>query len=460
MPPIPPFQRPDPERRPAWRPALEILAAGLAAADPAAAVRRGLRREGDTLVAGETRIDLADLDRVLLVAAGKAATAMVHAAEAILGDRLAGGVAVTVYGAGGRAERTIIHEAGHPLPDPAGLLATRHIARLLAGAGERDLVLALISGGASALLEMPAARIQLADLQAATSTLLASGASIDELNTVRKHLSAVKGGGLARLAAPARVLALVLSDVVGSPLDIIASGPTVPDPSRYADAAAVVARRDLWGRLPAPIADHLRRGMAGEVPETLKPGDPVFERVLTRVVGENADAAAAAAARAAALGYASMVLTTYLEGEAREAGRLLAALGKEMAARAQPLAPPACLVLGGETTVTMRRLGGRGGRNQELALAAALALEGPAWDRVTVAGLGTDGIDGASEAAGALVDGTSVARARAAGLDPLAALDANDSASFFEALGDAIVCGPTGTNVNDLALVLVQAAGG
>ncbi len=473
------LRSPDPDTRPGWRPALSILGAGLAAADPAVAVRRALAVDGGRLVvdvpvadggtetadqpkvAGEARIagaaavDLGAIDRVFLVGAGKAATAMVRAAEAILGDRVAAGVAVTGYGAGGQAARTTIHEAGHPMPDPAGLMATRHIARLLAGTTERDLVLALISGGGSALLEMPAGRIPLVDLQAATSALLACGATIDEINCVRKHASAVKGGGLARLAAPARVVALVLSDVVGSPLDVIASGPTVPDPTTYAEAAAILSRYELWGQLPASIGEHLRRGLAGEVPETLKPGDPIFARVATRVIGDNATAAMAAAAHARELGYAALLLTTYLEGEAREAGRVLAAIGKELAARGQPLAPPACVVAGGETTVTLRRLGGRGGRNQELALAAALALDRPAWSGVTLASMGTDGIDGATDAAGAIVDGTTAVRARVAGLDPGDALARHDSGAFFAALGDRIVTGPTGTNVNDLAVVLV-----
>jgi hydroxypyruvate reductase len=453
-----PFQSPDPESRPGWRPALEILAAGLAGADPAAAVRRHLRIEGPQLICGEARIDLDSVDRIFLVAAGKAATAMVLTAEEILGDRLDAGVAVTARGTERAARRTTIHAGGHPLPDPGSLMATRHIAKLLEHAGQGDLVIALISGGASALMELPAGRIPLIDIQSATSALLGSGAPIEELNILRKHLSRVKGGGLAKLAAPARLATLVLSDVVGSRLDVIASGPTVPDPSSYAEAAAIIAQRDLWRAMPASIGDHLRKGMAGYAAETPKPGDPLFDRVSTSLIGDNASAAEAAAEKARALGYETRVLTTWLEGEAREAGRFLAALGKELAARGQPLTLPACYILGGETTVTLRRLGGSGGRNQELALAAALALDDPRWSVITLAAMGTDGIDGMTEAAGALVDGTSAARARAAGLDPAGSLDRHDSATYFAALGDRIVCGPTGTNVNDLALVLVDRA--
>lgn len=448
------FRSPDRAARPGWGPALEILAAALRAADPAAAVRQALALDGQVLLAGEERLDLSEVEHSYLVGAGKAATAMVQAAEAVLGDRLTSGVAVTVHGAGGLARRTTIREAGHPLPDPAGLVATRHIARLLERTTERDLVIALLSGGASALLELPAGRIPLVDLRTATSALLASGATIHEMNAVRKHLSAVKGGGLARLAAPAHVLALVLSDVVGDPLDVIASGPTVPDPTTFADAAAILTRYRLWAELPESIHTHLRAGMAGQISETAKPGDAVFERVSTWVIGGNATAAAAAVEQARQLGFQALRLTTFLEGEAREVGRVMAALGKEMARHGQPLAPPACLVAGGETTVTLKHLGGVGGRNQELALAAALALEG--WEAVSLAAMGTDGLDGATDAAGALVDGTTVARASAVGLDPLDALEWHNSGPFFERLGDHIVTGPTGTNVNDLVVVLVR----
>jgi len=435
-----------------------VLGAALEAADPEAAVRRHLALSGEVLVAGRETIDLAAFDRVLLVAAGKAAVGMARAAEAILGERLVAGLAVTPRGtqAEGALARTLVLAGGHPLPDPASLVATRRIAGLLATTTERDLVLVLLSGGASALMEMPAGRLSLVDVQTATSMLLASGATIGEMNTVRKHLSGVKGGGLARLAAPARLVALVLSDVVGSPPDVIASGPTVPDPTTYADAAAVLSGAGLWHGLPAAVADHVRAGLRGDVPETPKPGDPAFARATTVVVGDNAGAAAAAATRAAALGYHALVLTTYLEGEARDAGRVLAGVAKEVAHRDRPAPRPACLVAGGETTVTLRRLGGVGGRNQELALAAALALDG--WAGVTFATLGTDGIDGATDAAGAVVDGGTVARARAAGLDPAEALARHDSGAFFEATGERLVTGPTGTNVNDLVVILVERA--
>lgn len=449
-----PFRAPDPSAHPNWQAALDILAAGLAAAEPGAAVRRHLHLDGQALTAGGVEIDLSGIEHVYLVAAGKAATAMTQATESVLGERLTAGVAVTVPDGKGPTARTTVHSGGHPLPDPGSLMATRHIVRLLERTTERDLVLVLLSGGASSLMELPAGRIALVDVQTATSSLLSCGAPIGEVNAVRKHLSAIKGGGLARLAAPAQVVALVLSDVVGNPLATIAGGPTVPDPSTFADAASVLSRHDLWSQVPTSIGEHLRNGLAGRVPETVKPGDPLFDRCRTLVIGDNARAAAGALARAEELGYHSLLLTTWLQGEAREAGRFLAAVGQEIAWSGRPIPTPACVVVGGETTVTLRRLGGSGGRNQELALAAALALDG--WATVTLASLGTDGVDGATAHAGAIVDGSTLTRAGAAGLNAAEALARHDSGTFFAALGDALVTGATGTNVNDLAVVVVE----
>jgi len=470
---------------------MDILAAGLHAADPAACVARHLRADDDGLMVGGlrrqgagdparmalgdvglegagdlARIAWSDIDRLLLVAVGKAAAAMAASAEAILGERVAGGMIIAPTGTDAASRRAMVLHAGHPLPDPAGLMATRAVLRLLEGTSARDVVLVLLSGGASAMLEQPAGRrMPLVDIAVATSALLSSGATIDEINAVRKHVSAVKGGQLVRAAAPARVVTLVLSDVASGRLDTVGSGPTAPDPTTFADAARVITARGLWGAMPASIGEHLRAGMAGDVPETPKPGDPLFAGTILRTVGDNAGAAEAAAERAIALGYATNILTTRLEGESREAGRFLAAIGREIALDGRPLHAPACLVVGGETTVTLRRLGGSGGRNRELALAAALALadvgggdgEGSrgSGDPILLAALGTDGADAGADAAGAIVDGTTVARAAAAGLDAAGALERHDSGPFFAALGDALITGPTGTNVRDLVVVLV-----
>jgi hydroxypyruvate reductase len=369
---------------------------------------------------------------------------MTAAVASLLGERITEGVVVTGYGqgvqrlAGGSAVQGI--EAGHPLPDENSVRGARRVVDLAQRATARDLFLCLISGGGSALLTLPVPDLDVADLRALTETLLRAGATIHEVNTVRKHLSQVKGGQLARLVAPASCVTLVLSDVVGDALDVIASGPTAPDRSTRADARAVLARYHLSDRAPL-----LR--------ETPKPGDTLFEGVQHVVVGSNRLAARAAVEEAEGRGYRALLLGTYVEGEAREVGRVTAALAKSVRAQGDPIAPPACLVWGGETTVTVRGEGA-GGRNQELALAAALALEG--WAGVLLMALATDGVDGPTDAAGALVTGETAAAAREAGLDARAFLARNDSYHFFERAGGLIRTGPTGTNVNDLLVVLVD----
>jgi len=331
------------------------------------------------------------------------------------------------------------------------------MADLLRGAGERDLVVCAISGGGSALMTLPVAGVSLADLQALTQILLRCGATINQINTLRKHLSQVAGGQLARLAHPAAVVSLILSDVVGDPLDVIASGPTVADPTTFADAWQIVADFGVAGQLPQAIIGHLQAGLSGALPDTPKPGDASLERVQNVVIGSNRSAGRAAAAAAEQLGFDTLLLTSFLEGEASQVGRVLAGLGKGLA-RAEamhpvgrPLARPACLVLGGETTVTLRG-DGKGGRNQEMALSAALALAG--WPDLLVACLATDGTDGPTDAAGAFADGSTVPRAAALGMRAAEYLARNDAYPFFHRLGDLIIIGPTQTNVNDLALVL------
>jgi hydroxypyruvate reductase len=378
---------------------------------------------------------------------------MAAAVEDILGERLPVTGSVTVrYGQSVPTRRVPIREAGHPMPDAAGVSATREMVAALESATRDDLVVCVISGGGSALLTLPFGGISLADLQQTTDALLRCGATIGEINVVRKHLDSVKGGGLARLAAPAQLITLVLSDVVGNPLDAIASGPTVPDTSTFADALDVFERYKLWSALPPSVTDRIRRGVRGEWPETPKPGDPLFARTQTVVVGSNLLACQAAAAAAAELGLRSLILSTYVEGEAREVGRVLAGILREVDASGHPLARPCCLVAGGETTVTVRGQG-TGGRNQELALAAATALRG--LDGVLLASIGTDGSDGPTDAAGAWVNGATLDRATALGLDASAAIADNDSYTFFEAMGGSnlIRTGPTNTNVNDIYLL-------
>jgi glycerate 2-kinase len=435
------------------RAACRIMAAGLDAVEPAAAVERWVRRDGSTLQVADHTYDLTAFDRVLLVGAGKAGAPMAAAVERVLGDRLTAGRVNVKRGQLGPTQRTILTEAGHPLPDEDSVAGTRGIADLLSDTTERDLVVCVISGGGSALMTLPHEPIGLADLQQLTDLLLRAGATIHQLNTVRKHLDRVKGGGLARLAQPASVVTLILSDVVGNNLDVIASGPTVPDSSTFADAWDVIQRFDLADRIPSSVANRLRAGMNGGLDETPKPGDPALARVQNVVVASNDLAAHASLQQARADGFHAALLTTYLEGEAREVARVLAALAREERASGNPLPRPACLVLGGETTVTVRGQG-KGGRNQEMALAAAFALDG--FPDALVACLATDGSDGPTNSAGALADGTSIARAHAVGLDPRRALAENDAYPLLAALGDLLVTGPTNTNVNDLAFVLVE----
>ena len=390
--------------------------------------------------------------RLLVVGAGKASGAMAAAVERALGDRVGDGLVAVKDGYRAETRRIRLVEAGHPVPDARGEAAARQIRALAESAGADDLLLVLVSGGGSALTPAPAPPITLADKQAMTRLLLAAGANINELNAVRKHCSLLKGGQLARAAAPARVHALLLSDVIGDPLDVIASGPTAPDVSTFAGALAILDRFDLRGRAPAAVLERLERGARGEIHETPKPADPVFGAVTNTVIGNNLLVVEAAAARARALGYAPHVLTRGLEGEAREVARTLVDLARRVQRGDGPVAAPACLIAGGETTVTVRGAG-TGGRCQEWALAAALELEGTSG--IVALAAGTDGTDGPTDAAGALADGDSAPRARARGHDPLASLAANDSNTVLAALGDLVVTGPTNTNLLDLYLLLI-----
>ncbi len=437
------------ERR---RQALAVLEAALIEADPARAIRQVMMRSEDTLWVDGVAFDLRRYRRIVVVGGGKAGASMAAAVEEEFDDYPVEGQVIVKYGYTEPTRVITVHEAGHPLPDAAGVAGTRAMLDLLRDTTTEDLVLCLISGGGSALMTLPVPRVSLDDVQRLTGALLRSGAPIQAMNAVRKHISQVKGGQLARLAYPATVITLILSDVVGSPLDVIASGPTVPDPTTYEHALAVIERYAGRDEVPESIRRHLLSGAAGNHAETLKAGDPELENVHNVVIADNARAAAAAVERAAALGFNTLLLSTYVEGEAREVARVIAALAKEIVTSARPVPPPACLILGGETTVTVRG-DGKGGRNQELALAAGIALQG--WKNVLVASLATDGSDGPTDAAGGLVDGETVTRGQAAGLSAQAALDANDAYTYLERVDALLVTGPTNTNVNDLIAVFV-----
>jgi glycerate 2-kinase len=429
----------------------EILAAAIGAVDPAMAVHRNVKRSGDRLAIGEHTYPLSDYRRVLVAGAGKAGAPMAKAIEPIMRDHLDSGIVIVKGGyAGETSPRIKILEAGHPVPDRRGVEGTEQIVDLLKSTGEDDLVICLISGGGSALLTLPAEGIQLEQIQTLTSDLLASGADINEINTLRKHLDQVKGGKFARLAAPARVVSLILSDVVGDPLDVIASGPTVPDTSTFQDAIQVLSRYDLQDKAPLEIIEHLKRGLRAEIAENPRPGDPIFKNVQNAIIGGNLLAAQAAVEKAGELGFNALLLTTYLQGEARQVGRTLAAVGRQLAATGHPLQRPACVVIGGETTVTIQG-DGLGGRNQEMALGAVEDLAG--LEKVCLVCLASDGGDGPTDAAGAIVTGETFSRAIDLGLNLEDYLARNDSYHFFKALDDLLVTGPTRTNVNDLAFL-------
>ena len=434
------------------RDALSIFHSALAAVDPEEAVRRHLQFTAGVLSAGDRRFDLNACERVWVVGAGKAVAPMAKALEDLLGDRIDAGLLVVKDGHGLPLRRIRIREAGHPVPDERGVAGTLEILNLVAGAGARDLVICLISGGGSALLIAPSDGIRLADKQAATKNLLACGATIHEINAIRKHLSRAKGGQLARAACPAGVLSLILSDVVGDDLDVIGSGPTVPDRSSFQDALEILQRYGIWERTPDAVRDRLAQGAAGVLAETPKPGDPAFRAGAQVLVGSCLGALTAAARAAERMGYRPIILSSKVEGEAREVAKAFAAIGKEIRDSGHPLAPPACLLMGGETTVTLQG-DGRGGRNQEFVLAGAIALDG-AQGLVLLAG-GTDGTDGPTDAAGAIADGLTLARARSLGMNPFAFLKRSDSYHFFRPLDDLILTGPTRTNVMDVYMMLV-----
>lgn len=433
--------------------AQKIFFHALKAVDPEKIISPQVSLRQNSLRVGKKAYPLSRFERVFVAGAGKASAAMAANLERILGARITAGCVNVKYGHGRKLGRIRIHEAGHPLPDENGRKGAQEIVSLLGNLRERDLVIFLISGGGSALLPSPIGGISLAEKQQVTDLLLDCGATIQEINTLRKHLSYLKGGGLARLVYPATLIALILSDVIGDPLDAIASGPTSPDPTTFNDCVRILDRYELWEKVPPSVSRHIREGVRGKREETLKEGDPAFEKVYNLIVGNNLLAMKAAQKKAQALGYHTLLLSSLVEGETREVAKVHAAIAKEVLLSGNPIPPPACMLSGGETTVTVRGKG-KGGRNQEFALASALEVTG--WEEIVVLCAGTDGTDGPTEAAGAFADGTTLTRARAAGLNPWVALKENDSYPFFEKLGDLLITGPTGTNVMDLRIVLVR----
>ena len=434
-------------RTPSHAVALDCLTAGITAADPARLTRDAVSVADTTLTVGEASYDLAGYDEVIALGGGKAAAVVAAALEAVLGDHLDSGIVVT--DSPRSTERVDVLAGTHPIPDERGVENTRRLLDTAAAADDSTLLVGVITGGGSALMAAPAAGISLADLRSTTDALLDSGATIDEINAVRKHCSAIKGGRLAAATQPADVCVLVVSDVVGNDLATIASGPLVGDPTTYADARAVIDRYDL--NVPAAVTDRLARGDAGKIDETPAPGGSVFEGVTTAIIGDGLTAVRAAADRAAAAGFTPLVLSSRIRGEAREAAKTQVAIAEGIAATGDPLDPPAVVVSGGETTVTVDGEG-VGGPNQEFALSAALELAAgdDAAPETVVAAVDTDGVDGPTDAAGAIVDGETVSVQ-----EGRHALADNDATTALRAADAVITTAPTGTNVNDLRVVVV-----
>jgi len=436
--------------------ARRIFFKGVEAVEPAAAVKRYCRREEDRLFIGESDLDLSAFNRILVVGAGKASAPMALALEEILGDCITQGIVNVKYGYTAPVQRIDLVEAGHPVADENGVRGSRQILDLITGANQNDLVLCLISGGGSALLPLPVESITLSDKQEIFRVLTDCGATIHEMNTLRKHMSRIKGGHLAKAAHPATVISLMVSDVVGDDLDVIASGPTVPDSTTYQDCFRVLDQYGIRAALPANVVCHLEAGLAGHIPETPKAGDAVFAKTRNLIVGSNIEAVISAEQEAQRLGYKTLVLSSMIEGETRCVAATHCAIAREILRTGHPIEAPACILSGGETTVIIKGKG-VGGRNQEFSLAAAMGLAdvGP----VVVLCAGTDGTDGPTDAAGAFADSQTVSRARKLGMDAGKYLADNDAYHFYKPLGDLLITGPTNTNVMDLRVVLVGLPG-
>ncbi|MBS7623003.1 glycerate kinase [Candidatus Bathyarchaeota archaeon] len=433
---------------------LGALEAALESSDPYRLILDHVRRSGSRLVVDSESLDLDDFKCVYVIGGGKAGGAMAEALETLLGDRITGGLVNVLENTGSRyrTTRVVLNEAGHPIPTEDGLEGARRMLEIAERASGEDLIICLISGGGSAMMTVPREGVDIEDKQSVTRLLLHAGADIGELNTVRKHLSTFKGGWLAKKAEPATVLSLILSDVIGSPLDTIASGPTAPDNTTYRDAVQVLHKFGLWDQVSSSVRETLEMGLRGHLPETPKPGETAFLKVKNIVIGDNRRACLAAKKNLVEQGFNAQFLTSYLKGEARQAGLLLASIACEIISSGNPVSKPAAVIVGGETTVTVTGRG-IGGRNQEVALSAATAIS--RTDGVSFASIGTDGIDGPTDAAGAIVDGMTVARAQEINLDCWRFLKENDSYSFFSELKDLVITGATGSNVNDVAVLCV-----
>ncbi len=435
------------------RDAQQIIDAAINAVKPDLLIRRRVKLKDGLLHIGREKFQLSDFEKIFIIGAGKASAFMAREMEELLGPHLFYGVVSVKYGHSAPCRKIRILEAGHPVIDKNSLAATRDILEVAQQAGEKDMVICLLSGGGSALLEQIPKNFSLPELQKVFELLLGCGANIEEINTVRKHLSLVKGGQLARAIAPATCASIILSDVIGDPLESIASGPTAPDPTTFQDAWQVIEKYQLPDKLPSTIRQYLLSGVNGNLPETLKADDPIFKRVHNIILGSNSESLKAAGKKAGALGYNTLILSSRIQGEAREVAKVLAGLVQEIQQDNVPVKKPACLLMGGETTVTLKGKG-KGGRNQELALAALLAMKN-ARRKYLITSVGTDGSDGPTDAAGGMVHPGIWEQATSLGLNPLEYLQKNNAYPFLEKTGGLIKTGPTGTNVMDVIFALV-----
>jgi len=433
--------------------AMNALNAALEAVDPKVIIQSQVKVNGDTLKIGNLSFNLQEFENILVVGGGKASGSMAEALEELLGDRIKDGTINVPYSYPAHQTKKVkLHHAGHPIPDTSGVKGASHMLDLVSQSKENDLVICLLSGGGSSLMPQPRNGISLQDKRKVTDALLKSGATINEVNAVRKHISSLKGGWLAKRAYPATVVNLILSDVVGDPLDSIASGPTVPDTTTFRDAIEILKRYRLWSKVPTSVTKVLLNGERGVILETPKAGDKAFTKVHNIVVGNNLTASITAYNSFRRAGLNALLLSSCLEGQAKDVGTMLASTAKEIVASGNPVPKPAGIVVGGETTVTVVGKG-KGGRNQEIALGAALKIG--SLDGVAIASASTDGVDGPTDAAGAIIDGKTLLRCHKLGLDPRKFLAENDSYFFFSRLGDLIFTGPTGTNVCDVSVVVV-----
>jgi len=432
---------------------MAIFRAGLKAVDPYEATKNHLRRQGDRLVLAGKEYPLSNFAHIYVIGAGKAGAAMAMALEEILAGELTEGLVIVKYGHLAKLKKVRLIEAGHPVPDEAGYKGAQAVAKMAESFGKKDLVFCLISGGGSALLPLPVSGVSLEEKQDTTKQLLQCGASIHEINTVRKHLSRIKGGGLARMAHPSTLISLILSDVIGNDLDVIASGCTVGDRSTFADCQRILSKYDLTTAIPDSVRAYLQKGLEGKREETPKPDDPIFKKTTTIIIGSNTQCLEAAEQKAKERGFNTLILSSFVEGETKEVARVHGAILKEIVHSGRPIPAPACIVSGGETTVTIHGQG-EGGRNQEFVLACGIDIAG--WSGTAVFSAGSDGTDGPTDAAGAYADWRMVDRAERLGLDPQHYLKNNDSYHFFQKLGDLVTTGPTNTNVMDIRLLLVR----